>query len=435
MRLVLKAAMISLSIIGLGISFVLMYMQGPRGSVIASALCAPGARVSCADVLGSTWARIGPLATSAWGCLYFAFLATWFTAIGLPNRAGRAWHLLPTLMTLIGAGVSAWLMYVLAVRLPVWCPWCMASHGANFLLLLGCLLGWRTFAEASPVIVASPVVADPALAVASIQPRRLVHPSLGRVAAVLGGFAAAVLLLGSWQYAVMQSTIAASWRNLWMQSANTPEYIAWRWASTPPVAIPIRSDDVTIGDAAAAHTVVVFSDFQCPWCRQLDSFLRDVVTRQPGRLRTVFKHYPLCAECNAAMNPKFGCTHPLACMAARAAEAARRVGGLTAARKYHELLFENAERLAERPYAEFAAAAGVDSIALNRAMADPATAARIAEDVALAAQLGVNASGTVFLDGRRMAAWQIMDAHDPSRADVAASLRLWEQLLVTEPRP
>ncbi len=92
------------------------------------------------------------------------------------------------------------------------------------------------------------------------------------------------------------------------------------------------------------------------------------------------------------------------------------------------------ERLAERPYAEFAAAAGVDSIALNRAMADPATAARIAEDVALAARLGVNASGTVFFDGRRMAAWQIMDARDPSRADVAASLRLWEQLLASAPR-
>ena len=47
-----------------------------------------------------------------------------------------------------------------------------------------------------------------------------------------------------------------------------------------------------LGDANAPVTIVVFSDFECPYCREFGSTLKDVVARDNG-VKIVFRNLPL----------------------------------------------------------------------------------------------------------------------------------------------
>jgi protein-disulfide isomerase len=50
---------------------------------------------------------------------------------------------------------------------------------------------------------------------------------------------------------------------------------------------------VARGGASAALTLVEFSDFQCPYCKQLHETLQQLMKKYPGQLRLYYKHFPL----------------------------------------------------------------------------------------------------------------------------------------------
>jgi protein-disulfide isomerase len=47
------------------------------------------------------------------------------------------------------------------------------------------------------------------------------------------------------------------------------------------------------GGDAAALTLVEFSDFQCPYCKQLHGTLQTLMAKYPGKVRLYYKHFPL----------------------------------------------------------------------------------------------------------------------------------------------
>ena len=106
-------------------------------------------------------------------------------------------------------------------------------------------------------------------------------------------------------------------------------------------------------------------------------FRRDVEQNYPDRIRVVFKHYPLSPSCNPAVSYNL---HAFSCDAARAAEAARRLGGSEAFWRMHDQLFLQQVRLDRGPYRELARAAGLDADALEIEMAKPEVGQRIRAD-------------------------------------------------------
>ena len=50
----------------------------------------------------------------------------------------------------------------------------------------------------------------------------------------------------------------------------------------------------SFGDAKAPVTIAVFGDFECPYCKEEASVLRNnVMTTFPGKVRVYFKDFPL----------------------------------------------------------------------------------------------------------------------------------------------
>ncbi len=406
-----RVVLVLLALAGCVISGVLLQLSAPGGEpgkVFGADVCAPSGGIDCDYVLGSRWGRVGPVPTSILGLAYFLGLAAWFAIVGVPNHAGRRWHWLPLAAVTAGFCGSLFFMYLMAFSLPVWCTWCVAAHVVNAGIFVLTLQAWPRRPRGPETDV-------------GIRP----YPSTARAAGVLlaGVGLAVIVLLGGLAVAARQS----AWRcsGEMRKLTNNVDYLEWRYRQAPPHEIPVRSDDVMLGLIDAPHTIVVFSDFECSKCRDFYHSVGNLMERFPGRVRCVFKHYPLCTACNAFQERTF---HHFSCDAALAAEAARSVGTARQAHAYCGLLHDVAPRLAERPYRALAAKVQLDIVRFKEAMENGAGRERIDEDILLGHSLGVAETPAIFLNGRRMYTWKVA-REDGERLDVERTLVLWERLL------
>jgi protein-disulfide isomerase len=159
--------------------------------------------------------------------------------------------------------------------------------------------------------------------------------------------------------------------------------------------VPVGTSPVR-GPKDAAVTVVVFSDFQCPFCKRVEPTLDRLAQAHPKDVRIVWKHQPLSF-------------HPRAVPAAHLAIEARAQKGDEGFWKAHDLLFESAPKLEDADLRDVAKRAGLN---VDRAMA--AVLAKkhqtiVDQDVDLADD--VQASGTphFFINGKRLVGAQPYD--------------------------
>ncbi|MCS6798489.1 MAG: thioredoxin domain-containing protein [Myxococcota bacterium] len=161
---------------------------------------------------------------------------------------------------------------------------------------------------------------------------------------------------------------------------------AYRRRYGPDGAVRFELDHAPVrGDPTAAVTLVVFSDFECPYCAAAHPVLQRLLREHDGQVRLAFLHYPLEG-------------HPHARAAARAAVAAHIQGKFWA---MHDRLFENQDRLTDSDLREHARAIGLDMARFERDFLDPATAERIEADRAQGRRAAIRGTPTIFVNGRR----------------------------------
>lgn len=158
-----------------------------------------------------------------------------------------------------------------------------------------------------------------------------------------------------------------------------------RFGSAPAASVEVGDAPVR-GAAMASVTIVEFSDFQCPFCGRAHPLLSDVLRELSGRVKLVFKHYPLSG-------------HVRAMPAARAAEAARIQGKFW---EMHDLLFEHQEALEDADLERYAQQLSLDMTRFRADMASPEVQQRIESDRAQGAAVGVEATPTIIINGRKL---------------------------------
>lgn len=150
--------------------------------------------------------------------------------------------------------------------------------------------------------------------------------------------------------------------------------------------VPILPDDPVKGPRDAWVTLVIFSDFQCPFCARATSTIDQIVRDYGGDVRVVFKDYPLPF-------------HPRARPAAKAARAVYDLGGSEAFWRFHDLVFKNQQHLDDDQLEEWAVEAGVDARAYAARLADPAVEARVAQNEAAMNALGGGGTPQFYING------------------------------------
>jgi len=153
-------------------------------------------------------------------------------------------------------------------------------------------------------------------------------------------------------------------------------------------------DAPSLGDPKAAVTLVEYSDFECPVCRNLHDVLRDnILPKYSGKVRVVFKDFPIEQ------------LHPWARTAAIAGRCAYQQNP-TAFWKMYDFIYDNQEIIsaanAWTKMLDYAAKSGLEAETFRACMASPEAGEAVNASRTNGQQLDVNSTPTVFVNGRRI---------------------------------
>lgn len=155
----------------------------------------------------------------------------------------------------------------------------------------------------------------------------------------------------------------------------------------PDLTEPVHDADHVRGAPGAELELVMYGDFECPYCAAAQGILRRVEERLGDRLRFVLRHFPLDS------------LHPHAARAAQAAEAAAAQGAFW---EMHDALYAARGHLEDADLAAHAAGLGLDGAAVEAALRDGTHAERVEHDRQTGLAAGVTGTPGFFANGTLM---------------------------------
>jgi thioredoxin family protein len=156
------------------------------------------------------------------------------------------------------------------------------------------------------------------------------------------------------------------------------------WLHPPPV----RASDHVRGDSNAPVTVIEYADFQCPYCQQMHAALQTAV--QEGRIRWVYRHFPLSSIHPLAFKPK-----------PPSARGRRESFGNTRTRCLRRKPDSGSSRALDRELASLAEGINVDSAAFKGCLDSAQFAQIVKTQIREAEALQISGTPTIFIDSKR----------------------------------
>ncbi|MGC4064549.1 MAG: thioredoxin domain-containing protein [Polyangiaceae bacterium] len=144
-------------------------------------------------------------------------------------------------------------------------------------------------------------------------------------------------------------------------------------------------DGPAFGPVDAKVTVVLFSDFECPYCKKAAVVASHLKAHFSDRIRFVFRQFPL----------EF---HKRARRAAEAALIAHAAGKFW---EFHDRMFENQEHLDPEALEGYARLVGIDPTRFRDSLARHEFDSKVALDLELGERAHVRGTPTLFINGKR----------------------------------
>jgi protein-disulfide isomerase len=138
------------------------------------------------------------------------------------------------------------------------------------------------------------------------------------------------------------------------------------------------------GSPTAKITLVEFADYECPHCKRFQPVLHQILDEFRSDVKLYFKHYPLPQHTNARL-------------AAEAAVAAQKQGKFW---QFQDKLWEKSEELTPAEIEKAAKAIGLDVAKFRQDMASEPVKARVQKDRSDGAAAGLQATPTLYINGR-----------------------------------
>lgn len=151
--------------------------------------------------------------------------------------------------------------------------------------------------------------------------------------------------------------------------------------------VPVAPYHPQKGPAGALVTVVLFTEFQCPFCRRLATTLDKLHKEYPTQVRVVFRNLPLPM-------------HPRAFSAAESSLVVHGLKGDEGFWTYHDKLFQSQDDLSSAKLEDLAKEVGVDVKKYRKALAEHKYRSRVKSDLSLAEKLGVRGAPQMFINGK-----------------------------------
>jgi protein-disulfide isomerase len=161
--------------------------------------------------------------------------------------------------------------------------------------------------------------------------------------------------------------------------------------------VPVTAAQPVRGPADALVTIVVVSDFQCPFCSRVEPTITQLVEQYGRDLRVVWRNNPLPFHENAG---------PAAELAMEAFEQQGNDGFW----RMHDTLFAHQQELDRTHLEQYAQEQGLNMTAVRNALDNNTHQAAITADQDLARQLGASGTPSFFINGRNLRGAQPIEA-------------------------
>jgi protein-disulfide isomerase/uncharacterized membrane protein len=419
----------------------------PRAVATVSQACGEGQASGCDQVAHSPWSRAAGLPVAAWGLAFYLSLGL-LLVLALAGPVELAAPLALLGLVGLGAGLAAdlALLGVQAFAIHAFCRLCLLTY---LLAALAFAALWpaRRAAAGAASLPSRPdgrlALAGAAAGAAAIlgfviaANATLVHRAADRTARLLGSPASALPAAASVPAPVASAPApglsappvsapaeaspgehaqdVAYWRaeaQKLQATIDDPQKLGQYFAAkaereydaAAPALIDLANTPVR-GPADAPVSVVVYSDFLCPYCRQLAQALTGFMPRAAGRIKVYYKHYPLDSTCN-----------PKIARSIHAGSCALALGGICASNQgkfeaYHDRVFSlELQNPQPSDVIRLAGEAGLNAAALEGCMEDPKTRAVLDSQIAEGIRLGVTSTPTVYIDGKKLPQINIFEA-------------------------
>ena len=168
----------------------------------------------------------------------------------------------------------------------------------------------------------------------------------------------------------------------------------------PTPGLEKQTEDLTLaghepmaGPPDAPIQLVLFSDFECPYCQRAAFVLEALRQEYPDDVAVVYKHYPLDYDCNPYVHRRL---HEHACAAAYASVCAKRQGRFWA---MHDMMFKNRTRLEDDDLLSYAETIGLDTRAFTDCLEDRSVVIEVSRDIDEGKRLKIRGTPTLFING------------------------------------
>jgi len=166
--------------------------------------------------------------------------------------------------------------------------------------------------------------------------------------------------------------------------------------SAPESQVDMTVYDVEVGSSPilgpkdAPVTIVEFADLQCPYCAREYSTLKEIIKQYPGKVRLVFKHFPLGF-------------HTKAKPAHAAVELAFQKGGNNAFWKMYDMIMADPKKLEIADLRVYAKKIGLDLNKFDKVTSNITTMDEMLKaDKAMAIKCNVKATPTILINGLKL---------------------------------
>ncbi len=147
------------------------------------------------------------------------------------------------------------------------------------------------------------------------------------------------------------------------------------------------STDPSLGNPQASLQIVEFSDFQCPYCAQAHSIIKQLLRSYPNDVYFIYRDFPIID------------IHPQAQLAAEAAQCAFDQEKFW---EYHDLLFQNQDKLDLGYLLIYAQRLNLDLEKFTSCLEIGKYRNEVQQDMSDAYDLGVRATPTFFINGQKL---------------------------------
>lgn len=398
------------------------------GAAAVNTVCGQGADSGCDKVAHSRFAQVRGMPLGGLGVFFYGALAVLLALAllsGPETRAAAAALALLALTLALAADVALFGVQLVAIR--AFCKLCLLTYAVNALALVLVLparrdgrvvgeallrgdgrLAFAGWAIAAVLLGAGVVAAESALD----------HRERDRVAGLLGApVAAAPAAAASSAPAASpapgsdvarfqeEARVATEQARRLQEILDDPrkleQYFAEKAArefEQGPVH-PLKLEGTPYkGPAQAPIRVTEFSDFLCPFCKNIAGAFQSYLPGTAGRVSVYFKNYPLDSECNPNVANS---VHPGACNLARGGLCAHEQGRFW---PYHDRVFFGTppSNPSKADVVRLAGEAGLDAAAFGSCFDAARIKEKLAAEIAEGKGSGVDATPTLFVNGKRL---------------------------------